>query len=89
MKRKFNPYDGIPFRSALRPYQDGALAGIRPLEELCEGAGFGDGTAMLCGTFAAIGGVRPARSYRMEVSDPHLGKTMGLSYTVETLPIVA
>lgn len=70
-------------------YQDGALAGIRPLEELCEGAGFGDGTAMLCGTFAAIGGVRPARSYRMEVSDPHLGKTMGLSYTVETLPIVA
>ncbi|WP_149780461.1 DUF2848 domain-containing protein [Roseovarius litoreus] len=70
-------------------YQEGTLAGIRPLEELCAGAGFADGTAMLCGTFPAIGGVRPARSYRMEVSDPHRGKTIGLSYTVETLPIVA
>ncbi len=70
-------------------YQDGTLAGIRPLEDLCDGAGFDDGTAMLCGTFAAIGGVRPARSYRMEVSDPHRGKTIDLSYTVKTLPIVA
>ena len=70
-------------------YQDGTLAGMRPLAELCDGAGFDEGTAMLCGTFAAIGGVRPARSYRMEVSDPHRDKTMDLSYTVETLPIVS
>jgi hypothetical protein len=70
-------------------YQEGTLAAIRPLAELCDGAGFDDGTAMLCGTFAAIGGVRPARAYRMEVSDPRRGKTIGLSYTVKTLPIVA
>lgn len=70
-------------------YQDGTLAGIRPLEELRDGAGFDDGTAMLCGTFAAIGGVRPARSYRMEVADPHLGRTLTLSYTVKTLPVVS
>jgi len=70
-------------------YQEGTLAAIRPLAELCDGAGFDDGTAMLCGTFAAIGGVRPARAYRMEVSDPRRGKTIDLSYTVKTLPIVA
>jgi len=70
-------------------YQDGTLAGIRPLKELCDGAGFVDGTAMLCGTFAAIGGVRPAQSYRMELSDPHTGKTITLSYDVKDLPIIA
>ena len=69
-------------------YQDGTLSSIRPLAELCEGAGFGDGTAMLCGTFAAIGGVRPAGTYRMEVSDPIRGKTIALSYGVTTLPII-
>lgn len=70
-------------------YQDGNLAGIRPLVELCEGAGFVDGMAMLCGTFAAIGGVRPAQSYRMEVTDPHRKKSISLSYDVTTLPIIA
>ena len=39
-------------------YQEGQLSSIRPVTELCEGAGFEDGTAILCGTFAAIGGVR-------------------------------
>ncbi|WP_425284511.1 DUF2848 domain-containing protein [Aliiruegeria lutimaris] len=70
-------------------YQDGTLAGIRPLADLCTGAGISDGTAMLCGTFAAIAGVRPAQSYRMEVSDPHSGKTIALSYSVVALPIIA
>lgn len=70
-------------------YQEGTLNSIRPLAELCEGAGFADGTAMLCGTFAAIGGVRPAASYRMELSDPTTGKVISLSYGVSTLPIVA
>lgn len=70
-------------------YQEGTLAAIRPLAELCEGAGFSDGTAMLCGTFSAIGGVRPASRYRMEMTDPASGQTIGLSYAVKTLPIVA
>lgn len=70
-------------------YQEGTLANIRPLAELCEGAGFANGTAMLCGTFAAIGGVRPARAYRMEVSDPTNGKTIALSYGVLKLPIIS
>jgi hypothetical protein len=70
-------------------YQDGTLAGIRPLAQLCNGAGFTDGTAMLCGTFAAIGGVRPAGRYRMEVSDPTNGKEIALSYVVVALPIIS
>ena len=70
-------------------YQHGTLAGIRPLAELCDGAGMADGTAMLCGTLAAIGGVRPARKYRMEVSDPKTAKTIALSYDVRTLPIIS
>lgn len=70
-------------------YQEGSLSSIRPLAELCEGAGFAEGTAMLCGTFAAIGGVRPAGAYRMEASDPITGKTLPLSYRVSPLPIIA
>lgn len=70
-------------------YQSGTLANIRPLAELCKGAGFADGTAMLCGTFTAIGGVRPATKYRMEALDPTNGKTITLTYQVVTLPIVA
>lgn len=70
-------------------YQEGTLTGIRPLSTLCAEAGFADGTAMLCGTFPAIGGVRPAGHYRMEVSDPINARTMTLSYAVKTLPIIA
>ena len=70
-------------------YQEGALSSIRPLAELCEGAGFTDGTAMLCGTFPAIGGVRPASRYRMELSDPTNGMTIALSYGVSTLPLIS
>jgi len=70
-------------------YQEGTLSSIRPLAEICEGAGFADGTAMLCGTFAAIGGVRPASKYRMELSDPTNGKVISLSYGVSTLPIIS
>lgn len=70
-------------------YQDGTIGNIRPLIELCEGAGLMDGSAMLCGTFAAIGGVRPAGKYRMELSDPTNGKAMTLAYSVSTLPIIS
>lgn len=70
-------------------YQDGDLSSIRPLTELCDGAGVADGTAMLCGTLPAIGGVRPAGKYWMELSDPTSGKSITLSYRVSTLPIVS
>jgi len=70
-------------------YQEGALSSIRPLAELCVGAGFRDGMAMLCGTFPTIGGVRPSDSYRMELSDPTNGRAITLSYSVSTLPLIS
>lgn len=77
------------------PYQQGSLAAIRPLAGLIAGAPgasagrLGAGTAMLCGTLGAIGGVRPARQFRMELHDPATGRRLSHGYTVETLPVVA
>lgn len=69
-------------------YQQGALSSIRPLSELISNSGFGDNSAMLCGTFGAIGGVRPAMRYRMELEDPVLNRKIQLNYSVTKLPIV-
>ncbi|MFK7997171.1 MAG: DUF2848 domain-containing protein [Granulosicoccus sp.] len=69
-------------------YQEGSLETIRPLVELIRDSGFGDNAAMLCGTLAAKGGVRPANAYKMELLDPVLDRKIHLDYTVRTLPIV-
>lgn len=70
-------------------YQQGALSALRLLEDLMSGAGFSDKSAMLCGTLGAIGGVRAATDYRMELEDPVLGKTIKLGYSVLQLPIIS
>ncbi|WP_371225417.1 DUF2848 domain-containing protein [Roseovarius sp. 2305UL8-3] len=70
-------------------YQTGPLTGIKPLGELAESAGLTDGQAMLCGTLGAIGGVRPASSYRMSLTDPVLDRALQFSYQVRPLPVVA
>ncbi|WP_349358118.1 DUF2848 domain-containing protein [Stappia sp.] len=76
-------------------YQEGTLASIRPLDELIEASGLeaaragGTTAAMLCGTLGAIGGVRPAAAFRMEMRDPVLDRTLSHGYQIETLPIVA
>lgn len=69
-------------------YQQGTLAGIRPLVELIESVGLDDDQAMLCGTVGAIGGVRPACSYKMSLTDPVLNRVLELSYRVKPLPVV-
>ena len=70
-------------------YQAGTLADIRPLPELIEGSGLPEGGGMLCGTLAAKGGVRPAKAYRMVLTDPVLGRSLALDYTVSTLPVIS
>lgn len=70
-------------------YQEGTLAAIRPLADLMDGTRFGENTAMLCGTLGAIGGVRPADAYRMELVDPARDRKITLEYSVGTLPIIA
>lgn len=70
-------------------YQEGTLANIAPLADLMTASGFGDNAAMLCGTLSAIGGVRPAQSYKMQLVDPVLNNVIELKYSVRTLPIIA
>lgn len=70
-------------------YQEGPLSNIRPLAELIGASGFGDNAGMLCGTLGAIGSVRPAQHYRMELDDPILSRKITLEYKVKPLPIVS
>ncbi len=70
-------------------YQEGTLASIRPLKELIEGIDLPENGGMLCGTLPAIGGVRGAAAFRMELNDPVLGRKITTEYEIETLPVVA
>ena len=75
-------------------YQKGTAASIRPLADLIDGAGFDDlakdgPVAMMCGTFGAIGGVRPAGRFRMRMTDPATGRSITHEYATTTLPDIA
>jgi hypothetical protein len=48
-----------------------------------------EGFAMTCGTPGAIGGIRPSPSFRMELSDPLLGRSITHAYRCVTLPVIA
>ena len=72
-------------------YQQGTLKSLRtpgtasrrPVGRNCAG------TAMFCGTFGAIGGIRPASRFEMELHDPKLGRSITAAYDVETLAVVS
>jgi hypothetical protein len=74
-------------------YQEGAVAAIRPPQELISlhggHAGLAAGTVMFCGTLGAIGGVRPGSRFEMELEDPVLGRRLAHAYEVESLPVVS
>lgn len=85
-------------------YQQGTLAGLRTpfdlLERYVGGAAVAesgltlpeipaDGLAMTCGTLAAIGGIRAASEFRMELVDETLGRSISHQYRSTALPIVA
>ena len=72
-------------------YQEGALDCMLPVKELIQ-RGFGDkglpdGCIMFGGTFAAIGGIRPASRFEFELVDPILKRRIGHGYDVIELPI--
>ncbi len=70
-------------------YQEGAVASLRRPDELAELAGgLAAGTAMLCGTLGAIGGIRPSSVFRMQLHDPVLGRAIDHEYAISALPIV-
>lgn len=70
-------------------YQEGPVAAMLPPQEIIAGygPGFSDGTAMFCGTLAAIGGIRPAQRFEFEIEDPVLGRIIRHGYDVTVLPI--
>lgn len=75
-------------------YQEGTLSSLRTPYQLIggfsEGAGtLPDGTGMTCGTVAVIGGIRPAATFEMELSDPRLKRTLRHRYRLDVLPKVA
>ncbi len=70
-------------------YQQGAVAGLlRPDDLMARAGDLGPGAAMLCGTLPAIGGIRPAPAFRMELHDPVLGRSIRHGYRVSELPVV-
>ena len=72
-------------------YQEGALDAMLPVSELIargfDGGKFPDGSAMFGGTFAAIGGIRPADRFEYELEDPVLKRTIRHGYDVITMPV--
>jgi hypothetical protein len=72
-------------------YQDGALSGMRLPTDLIAryGSALAPNTVMYCGTLAAIGGIRPATRFEMEIEDPVLGRTLKHAYDISMLPVVS
>jgi hypothetical protein len=72
-------------------YQEGTLDSMLPFKELIQrgfgDAGLPDGCAMFGGTFAAIGGIRPASRFDFELEDPVLKRIIRYGYDVITLPV--
>lgn len=77
-----------------RLYQEGTLVALRgPADLLARYSASNpppaEGFAMSCGTLGAIGGIRPSASFRMELFDPRLGRSITHSYRCVALPIIA
>ena len=75
-------------------YQDGPVTGLlHPIKLLrrfgLEKPALTNGQAMLCGTLPVIGGVRPAQSFRMVLTDPETGRSLQHQYDIRTLPVIS
>lgn len=76
------------------PYQAGTVAGLLDPRTLIADYTGGDsrlaaGQAMLCGTLAVIGGIRPAEAFEVHLDDPVLGRRIVHRYTTKVLPVIA
>jgi hypothetical protein len=72
-------------------YQEGTLSGMRPPADLIAkyGSRLKPDSVMYCGTLAAIGGIRPASRFELELEDPVLGRTLRHAYDISVLPVVS
>ncbi|HKV14183.1 MAG TPA: DUF2848 domain-containing protein [Reyranella sp.] len=73
-------------------YQEGTLAALRPPRELIAGwrgnARLPPRVAMFCGTLPAIGAIRSASGFAMELEDPVLRRKLAHAYEIKALPLV-
>jgi hypothetical protein len=72
-------------------YQEGPLGDIRHPDDLISkytggATNLPSGTLMFGGTFSAIGGVRPAPEFHMELEDPVRRRTIKHHYRIHTIP---
>jgi hypothetical protein len=82
----------IPEKGERVLYQSGKVSGMIAPRELVAGysaSGLPEGTLMFCGTFAAIGGIRPAPRFEGELEDPRTGRKITLGYDIEDLPVAS
>lgn len=69
-------------------YQQGELSNLLPLKNLIDMIDLKNNQAMLCGTLGAIGGVRAADEFKMQIKDNVLKRTIETHYQVKTLSII-
>lgn len=73
-------------------YQEGRLALLRQPDDLVArwaGGHLPAGAIMFGGTLPAIGGIRPASRFEMELEDPVLKRHVTHAYDIDVLPVVA
>lgn len=72
-------------------YQDGALDAFVAVDELARRAPFVEAPqtyVVFGGTLAALGGIRPASSFRAELHDPVSDRTISLQYSIRVLAML-
>jgi Protein of unknown function (DUF2848) len=94
-----NSWDALMIRSwatidgSKALYQEAALGTIMSPSELIrqytESNFLPPGTVMMSGTPAAIGGIRPAGRFDMEISNDTAGDKLAHGYDIEVLPVVS
>lgn len=74
-------------------YQEGKLASLRPPSDLISkwtsGGALKPGTVLFGGTLGAIGGIRAAQTFAMEIADPATGRTLHHRYDITALPVIS
>lgn len=74
-------------------YQDSPISTLRTPRDLVRKQAGTDmlpaGTLMFCGTPGAIGGIRPATRFDIELRDPVLDRSLTHGYDIAVLPVVS
>jgi hypothetical protein len=74
-------------------YQESPVSSLRTPHDLIRRRTGADtleaGTLMFCGTPGAIDGIRPGTSFKMELCDPVLNRSLSHRYDIEVLPVVS